>query len=61
MPKHIRTPHRKPLLAILLITILALNLMAGCATVGPDYVPPESEMPDAWHQELTSPDVVDHV
>jgi NodT family efflux transporter outer membrane factor (OMF) lipoprotein len=53
MPKHIRTPHRKPLFAILLITILALGLVTGCATVGPDYVPPESEMPDAWHQEIT--------
>ena len=27
--------------------------MQGCITVGPDYVPPEQIMPDAWHQELT--------
>lgn len=29
-----------------------LLLAAGC-TVGPDYEPPEPEVPDAWHQELT--------
>jgi len=32
--------------------VLGLALVSGCK-VGPDYEPPESEMPDAWHQELT--------
>jgi NodT family efflux transporter outer membrane factor (OMF) lipoprotein len=60
MGNQILNPHwkakallRKSLLAGFLITILALELTTGCATVGPDYVPPESDMPDAWHQELT--------
>jgi efflux transporter, outer membrane factor (OMF) lipoprotein, NodT family len=26
--------------------------LAGCAAVGPDYVPPESGAPAAWHSEL---------
>ena len=30
----------------------ALLLAAGC-TVGPDYIPPEPETPDAWHLQLT--------
>ena len=30
---------------------LALSLLAGCA-VGPDYAPPETQMPDRWHQQL---------
>ena len=36
--------------------LLALVLVAGCIrpfTVGPDYIPPQPGMPDAWHQELT--------
>jgi multidrug efflux system outer membrane protein len=36
----------------LLSAILAHALLSGCK-VGPDYTPPEAEMPDAWHQELT--------
>lgn len=31
---------------------LACSLLAAC-TVGPDYVAPEPETPDAWHVELT--------
>src|SRR5512134_1950538 len=30
---------------------LTLGLLAGCA-VGPDYAPPETRMPDRWHQDL---------
>jgi NodT family efflux transporter outer membrane factor (OMF) lipoprotein len=30
---------------------LALGLLTGCA-VGPDYAPPETRMPDRWHQQL---------
>ncbi len=32
--------------------LLAGLTLAGCA-VGPDYAPPELEVPDAWHMELT--------
>ncbi len=35
---------------------LALGLLQGCVTlvtVGPDYTPPETEVPDAWHQAAT--------
>jgi NodT family efflux transporter outer membrane factor (OMF) lipoprotein len=34
--------------------ILGLALLLGCATVGPNYSPPETQMPDVWHQELTA-------
>ena len=33
------------------VVLLVLNL-AGCAPVGPNYVPPESNVPPAWHTEL---------
>jgi NodT family efflux transporter outer membrane factor (OMF) lipoprotein len=38
----------------LLIAIAAAALagLAGCAAVGPDYAPPESNSPVAWHTEL---------
>lgn len=35
------------------IVILAL-LAAGCAAVGPDFVPPEADIPDGWTQEPAS-------
>lgn len=35
-----------------LTAAVSLLVFAGCK-VGPDYKSPESEMPDAWHQELT--------
>ena len=34
------------------VTLAGLGLAVGCA-VGPDYVPPEPEVPDAWHLELS--------
>jgi multidrug efflux system outer membrane protein len=37
---------RKPLLS--LVTIACSLVLSGC-TVGPDYVQPETEIPDAWH------------
>ncbi len=36
----------------LLVLPLALGLLHGCASVGPDYQAPEAETPDAWHQGL---------
>ncbi len=60
MYKHIRksigkskASFRMLLHAGFLIPLLALGLVTACATVGPDYAPPESEVPDSWHQELT--------
>jgi NodT family efflux transporter outer membrane factor (OMF) lipoprotein len=35
----------------LTVWALALSLVVGCA-VGPDYTPPETRMPDRWHQQL---------
>jgi multidrug efflux system outer membrane protein len=32
--------------------VLAVLILAGCATVGPDYVPPETRVPSSWHTEL---------
>lgn len=40
---------REPSCAWIIPTLL---LMVGC-TVGPDYVPPEIDMPDAWHEQAT--------
>ncbi len=34
-----------------LLVALGLGLLPGCA-VGPNYVAPEPEMPDVWHQQL---------
>ena len=34
------------------LTVSLLISLAGCAAVGPDYVPPESGAPAAWHSEL---------
>ena len=33
-----------------LTVLLGLVLFTGC-NVGPDYVPPKVDMPDAWHLE----------
>ena len=38
---------------LFLLATLGFGLLQGCMTVGPDYVPPDPKMPDAWHQELT--------
>jgi multidrug efflux system outer membrane protein len=37
---------RRPLLAAALLTL------SGCAAVGPDYVEPELDVPDAWHMQI---------
>jgi len=37
--------------AVLTVSSL-ISLVVGCAAVGPDYVPPESSAPAAWHAEL---------
>ena len=40
-------------LKLLFLAVLGMGLFQGCITVGPDYIPPEPEVPDVWHQELT--------
>lgn len=40
-----------PPATVVLAGALALTLLAGCS-VGPDYTPPETQVPDRWHQEL---------
>ncbi|MGE0082833.1 MAG: efflux transporter outer membrane subunit [Desulfococcaceae bacterium] len=35
-----------------LTLFLCLCLLQSCRSAGPDYVPPETQMPDAWHMEL---------
>jgi len=32
--------------------VLAILILAGCATVGPDYVPPDTPVSQAWHTQL---------
>ncbi len=41
-------PRPRPALTALLVAIA----MSGCH-VGPDYAPPEVDLPDAWHRKLT--------
>lgn len=46
--------------AVVMISLLLI--FAGCAAVGPDYHPPESDAPHIWHTELRqglSADVID--
>ena len=41
---------------LFILVALAVGLLQGCVslvTVGPDYTPPETKMPDAWHQAAT--------
>jgi NodT family efflux transporter outer membrane factor (OMF) lipoprotein len=42
---------RKSFLVHLLFSSL-VGIFQGC-TVGPDYVPPQPQLPDAWHQSVT--------
>ena len=36
-----------------LVSVLTVGLLIGCATVGPDYEQPETQVPDAWHTVAT--------
>jgi len=38
----------------LLSVALILFIFVGCATVGPDYAPPDTPMPEAWHTPAKS-------
>jgi multidrug efflux system outer membrane protein len=35
-----------------LSAVLAIQIFTGCATVGPDYVPPDTPVSATWHTEL---------
>jgi outer membrane protein, multidrug efflux system len=35
-----------------LSVVLAIQIFTGCATVGPDYVPPKASVSPIWHTEL---------
>ena len=37
---------------VVISVFVAMLVFAGCAAVGPDYVPPETSMPEAWHAHL---------
>jgi len=45
----------------LLTVALMLFIVAGCAVVGPDYVPPDTPMPAAWHTPAKSGLVGEHL
>ena len=34
--------------------LLTAMCISGCISVGPDYEPPEAEVPDAWHQAVVT-------
>lgn len=51
--KRSESSSRCVVLKLLFLAVLGIGLFQGCITVGPDYVPPEPKVPDAWHQELT--------
>jgi len=46
---------------VLLLAALMLFIFAGCAVVGPDYVPPDTPMPEAWHTPAKSGLVGEHL
>lgn len=37
---------------LILLMVFSILTLAGCAPVGPDYAPPESSAPPAWHTEI---------
>ncbi len=42
----------KPLVLQIIATVMAALSIAGCATVGPDYLPPEVSAPEHWNTDL---------
>jgi len=32
--------------------VLGILILAGCVTVGPDYVPPDTSVSATWHNQL---------
>ncbi|MBW2664466.1 MAG: TolC family protein, partial [Deltaproteobacteria bacterium] len=45
----------------LLPAVLMLFIFVGCAVVGPDYVPPDIPMPEAWHTPAKSGLIGEHI
>ncbi len=42
----------KKQIALLLFAGSCITVLNGCISVGPDYEPPETAMPDAWHEAV---------
>ena len=34
------------------LAVLAILILPGCMTVGPDYVPPDTSVSEDWHTQL---------
>ena len=34
-----------------IVSVLTVVFLSGCASVGPDYVPPDISVPSAWHTQ----------
>jgi outer membrane protein TolC len=49
-----RKTGRKRIAAGVWALMLAVLILTGCATVGPDYVPPATELSKNWHTHLES-------
>ena len=45
-------PANRPALGMILVAIMAILTIAGCAAVGPDYVMPAPDPSGAWHTPL---------
>ncbi len=45
--------HTHCTLKLIPLLVLALILLQGCITVGPEYSAPKLKMQDAWHQAIT--------
>jgi NodT family efflux transporter outer membrane factor (OMF) lipoprotein len=43
----------KPGIFLPVSIVVAVLMLSGCVTVGPDYVPPEKKPPAAWNSELS--------
>ena len=46
---------------VLLPAALMLFIFAGCAVVGPDYVKPDTPMPEAWHTPVKNNLAGEHI
>jgi NodT family efflux transporter outer membrane factor (OMF) lipoprotein len=52
--KHMEKLTKRPRISLslqIIVGVFIAFLLAGCATVGPDYIPPEISVPDKWHAE----------
>lgn len=47
-----RTLHKTTTRILLSVMTAIAFAAAGCAAVGPDYIPPETDLPSSWHAKL---------